>query len=102
VLRPGVEGREATAACVEALGEAGADAAVADVWVHSTGCVEFEPPIFTDDVTTRVEDGMAINLDVPLFEAPWGGLRIEDGFAIEEGRARPRVAGYAELVPTLL
>ena len=28
----------------------------------------------------RSADGMAISIDVPLFFAPWGGLRIEDGF----------------------
>jgi Xaa-Pro aminopeptidase len=101
-LRAGSEGRTATAACIDALGELRAEAQVADVWVHSTGLIEFEPPIFTDDVSETVAEGMAINLDVPLFEAPWGGLRIEDGFAIEHGRARPRIDGYAELVPTLL
>ncbi len=25
---------------------------------------------------------MIISVDIPLFNAPWGGLRVEDGFPI--------------------
>jgi Xaa-Pro aminopeptidase len=27
---------------------------------------------------------MVISVDIPLFNAPWGGLRVEDGFLITE------------------
>jgi Xaa-Pro aminopeptidase len=101
-LRAGHEGRAATIACLDVLEAADTRAQVADVWVHSTGVVEFEPPIYDRELPDPVMEGMAINLDVPLFEAPWGGLRIEDGFAIEDGRARPRIDGYEELVPLRL
>jgi hypothetical protein len=42
---------------------------------------------------------MAISIDVPLFFAPWGGLRIEDGFRLEPDGPRPRVAGRREAFP---
>ena len=30
---------------------------------------------------------MVISIDIPLFNAPWGGLRIEDGFLITRNGA---------------
>jgi Xaa-Pro aminopeptidase len=32
---------------------------------------------------------MVISIDIPLFNAPWGGLRIEDGYLITSGGAEP-------------
>jgi Xaa-Pro aminopeptidase len=101
-LRAGQEGRAATIACSEVIRNGETDATIVDVWVHSTGVVEFEPPVFDVGATTLVAEGMSINLDVPLFEAPWGGLRLEDGFAVENGLARPRIKGYEDLVPLIL
>jgi Xaa-Pro aminopeptidase len=30
---------------------------------------------------------MIISIDIPLFNAPWGGLRIEDGYLLTETAA---------------
>jgi len=50
--------------------------------IHSVGVIEFEPPIFSSHNPTVVEPNMVISIDIPMFNAPWGGLRIEDGFLI--------------------
>jgi Xaa-Pro aminopeptidase len=30
---------------------------------------------------------MVISVDIPIFNAPWGGLRVEDGFLITDSGA---------------
>jgi Xaa-Pro aminopeptidase len=55
--------------------------------VHSVGVIEFEPPIFGPSSSAVFQPNMVISVDIPLFDAPWGGLRIEDGFLINESGA---------------
>ncbi len=79
-LRPGVEGRK-----VEAIGRQVATAANLGQYflysgVHSVGVIEFEPPIFVPTSPAVLKENMVISIDIPMFNAPWGGLRIEDGY----------------------
>ena len=88
-LRPGLEGRE-----VEAVGRAiMADAGLGQYFLysglHSVGVIEFEPPIFGPGSPAMLEEDMVISIDIPLFNAPWGGLRIEDGYVITATGAEP-------------
>lgn len=81
-LRPGVEGRE-----VEAVGRRIVEAAGLGPYflysgVHSVGVIEFEPPIFGPSSAAKLKPNMVISVDIPLFNTPWGGLRIEDGYLI--------------------
>jgi Xaa-Pro aminopeptidase len=83
-LRPGIEGRE-----VEAIGrriaeEAGLGRYFLYSGVHSVGVIEFEPPIFGPSSPAQLKPNMVISIDIPLFNAPWGGLRIEDGYLLTE------------------
>jgi Xaa-Pro aminopeptidase len=57
--------------------------------VHSVGVIEFEPPIFGPSSPAILETNMVISIDIPLFNAPWGGLRIEDGYLITASGANP-------------
>jgi Xaa-Pro aminopeptidase len=57
--------------------------------LHSVGVIEFEPPIFGPSSPARLEEDMVISIDIPMFNAPWGGLRIEDGFIITASGAEP-------------
>ena len=50
--------------------------------VHSVGVIEFEPPIFGPSSPATLEENMVISIDIPMFNTPWGGLRIEDGYLI--------------------
>jgi Xaa-Pro aminopeptidase len=52
--------------------------------LHSVGVIEFEPPIFGPSSDARLAEGMVVSVDIPLFNAPWGGLRVEDGFLITD------------------
>ncbi len=86
-MRPGIEGR-----AVEALGRRVVEAAGMGPYflysgVHSVGVIEFEPPIFGPSSSALFQPDMVISVDIPLFDAPWGGLRIEDGFLITESGA---------------
>ncbi|MBI4550742.1 MAG: M24 family metallopeptidase [Candidatus Latescibacteria bacterium] len=86
-LRPGIEGRE-----VEAQGRRIVEAANLGRYflysgVHSVGVIEFEPPIFGPSSQARLKPDMIISVDIPLFNAPWGGLRIEDGYLITKTKA---------------
>lgn len=81
-LKPGVEGRN-----VEAVGRGIMDAAgFGDYFLysglHSLGVIEFEPPIFGPSSPEILKEDMTISIDIPMFNTPWGGLRVEDGYRI--------------------
>ena len=52
--------------------------------LHSVGVVEFEPPILGPGSWEVLKENMVISVDIPVFNAQWGGLRIEDGYLITE------------------
>jgi len=88
-LRPGVEGRQ-----VEAIGRQIVDDAHLGQYflysgVHSVGVIEFEPPIFGPSSPAALAKDMVISVDIPMFNTPWGGLRIEDGYLITAEGAEP-------------
>ena len=55
--------------------------------IHSIGVIEFEPPIFGPSCKRKMEKDMILSIDIPVFDAPWGGLRIENGYLIGESDA---------------
>lgn len=81
-LHPGVEGRAVEAIGRRIMEEAGSGLYFVYSGVHSVGVVEFEPPIFGPSSAALLEEGMVISVDIPVFNAPWGGLRVERGFLI--------------------
>jgi Xaa-Pro aminopeptidase len=88
-LQPGIEGRK-----VEAIGRQIVNAANLGQYflysgVHSVGVIEFEPPIFGPSSPAVLEEDMVISIDIPMFNAPWGGLRIENGYLITAMGAEP-------------
>lgn len=87
-LRPGVEGRAVEAAGRRIVEEAGLGQHFLYSGVHSVGVIEFEPPIFGPSSSAAIEQDMVISVDIPIFNAPWGGLRIEDGYLITESGAQ--------------
>ena len=99
LLRPGAAGADATRAARAVVAGAGVGATVDEVWVHSMGVVEFEPPFLIPGSDALLRPGMAVSIDVPLFHAPWGGLRVEDGFEITAEGARERIAGSRDDFP---
>ncbi len=83
-IRPEVEGRAVEAIGRRIVEEAGLGSYFLYSGVHSVGVIEFEPPIFGPGSAARLAKDMIISVDIPLFNAPWGGLRIEDGYRVTE------------------
>jgi Xaa-Pro aminopeptidase len=78
----GVEGRVVEKAGRDVMTEAGLGQYFLYSGMHSVGVIEFEPPIFGPSSPATLEENMVISIDIPVFNAPWGGLRLEDGFLI--------------------
>ena len=88
-LRPGIEGREVEAIGRQIVQAAGLGQYFLYSGVHSVGVIEFEPPIFGPSSPAVLEQDMIISIDIPMFNAPWGGLRIENGYLITAEGAEP-------------
>ena len=88
-LRPGVEGRAVESIGREIVAAAGLGSYFLYSGLHSVGVIEFEPPIFGPSSPAILERDMVISIDIPMFNAPWGGLRIEDGYVITADGAEP-------------
>ena len=86
-MRPGVEGRLVEAAGRRIVEDAGLGSYFLYSGVHSVGVIEFEPPIFGPSSTATLAKDMVISVDIPMFNTPWGGLRVEDGFLITDSGA---------------
>ena len=52
--------------------------------LHSIGVIEFEAPIFGPGTPGNLKKDMTVSIDIPMFNAPWGGLRVEDGYLVQE------------------
>lgn len=83
-MQPGVEGRAVEVVGRQVVEAAGLGAYFLYSGVHSVGVIEFEPPIFGPSSAAVLQPDMVISVDIPLFNTPWGGLRVEDGFLITE------------------
>jgi Xaa-Pro aminopeptidase len=83
-MRPGVEGRSVEAVGRRVVEDAGLGRHFLYSGIHSVGVIEFEPPIFGPSSASIFKPNMVVSCDIPLFDAPWGGLRMEDGFVITE------------------
>jgi len=88
-LRPGIEGREVEAIGRQIVAEGDLGQYFLYSGVHSVGVIEFEPPIFGPSSSATLKENMVISIDIPMFNAPWGGLRIEDGYLITDSGAEP-------------
>lgn len=88
-LKPGAVGRNIDRIARGVCRAAGLEKYFAYSGVHSVGVVEFEPPILTSWYDGVLAAGMVFSVDIPVFGAPWGGLRIEDGFLIGAEGAEP-------------
>ena len=88
-LRPGIEGRQVEAIGRQIVAEGGLGQYYLYSGVHSVGLIEFEPPIFGPSSPARLKKDMVISIDIPMFNTPWGGLRIENGYLITADGAEP-------------
>jgi Xaa-Pro aminopeptidase len=88
-MRPGTRGGDVEGAARRVVESAGLGPFFLYSGVHSVGLVEFEPPIFGPGSDELLQENMVLSIDVPLFHAPWGGLRYEDGYLVTAEGAQP-------------
>ena len=88
-LRPGIEGRQVEAIGRQIVTQAGLGEYFLYSGVHSVGLIEFEPPIFGPSSPAVLKEDMIISIDIPMFNTPWGGLRVENGYLITKSGAEP-------------
>ena len=88
-LGPGREGRDVEAVGRGIVADAGLGQYFLYSGLHSVGVIEFEPPIFGPSSAATLEENMVISIDIPMFNTPWGGIRVEDGYLITAGGAEP-------------
>ena len=88
-MRPGTPGSKVEGAARRVVEAADLGEYFLYCGVHSVGVIEFEPPIFGPGNHSPLQTDMILSIDVPLFHAPWGGLRYEDGYLITETGAEP-------------
>ncbi|HVO41616.1 MAG TPA: Xaa-Pro peptidase family protein [Aggregatilineales bacterium] len=84
LMRPGIQGLEVEVAGRRIVEHAGLGKFFPYSGVHSVCVIEFEPPIFGPKSAAVLSTNMVISVDIPLFNTPWAGLRIEDGFLITD------------------
>jgi Xaa-Pro aminopeptidase len=51
---------------------------------HAIGMRAYDGPLVAEGDATRVEAGMVLNIEVPLYEIGWGGLQLEDTLVVED------------------
>jgi Xaa-Pro aminopeptidase len=83
-MRPGIEGRQVEAVGRQIVADHGLGPYFLYSGVHSVGVIEFEPPIFGPSSPATLKQDMIISVDIPMFNTPWGGLRVEDGYLITD------------------
>jgi Xaa-Pro aminopeptidase len=88
-LRPGIEGRQVEAIGRRIVTEANLGQYFLYSGLHSVGVIEFEPPIFGPSSPATLKENMVISIDIPMFNTPWGGLRVESGYLITASGAEP-------------
>lgn len=97
-LRPGTPGQVVDRAARQIMEEAGLQKHFVYSAIHSVGVIEFEAPILTSAYRDVVRENMIFSIDIPVFFAPWGGLRLEHGFHVTQEGARPLQRIRPELV----
>ena len=97
-LKPGAVGREVEAVGRKVLAKHGLENYFVYAGIHSVGLAEFEPPILGTKSEDIIEPGMVFSIDIPIFLAPWGGLRFEDGFIITSDGNIPLSNFYREII----
>jgi len=87
-LKVGARGSDISGAGLEVLRKARLIDLCVYSGLHSVGTSEFEPPILTSKSDFIVPNNFFVSIDVPLFFAKWGGLRVETGYLVSDDSAQ--------------
>lgn len=90
-IKQGIKGKEVEKIGRNIVEEAGFGEYFLYSGIHSVGVIEFEPPILGPGSEEVLRENMVVSVDIPMFNTPWGGIRIEDGYLVTEKGAEKLV-----------
>lgn len=88
-IRAGMTGKEADSIARNIIKDAGYGDAFGHSLGHGVGMEEHELPRLSQSYNEKLTDGMAFTIEPGIYITGWGGVRIEDTFLMENGRAVP-------------
>ncbi len=88
-LRLGIEGRQVEGTGRRIAAESDLERYFLYSGVHSSGVIEFEPPIFGPSSRATLKENIVVFIDIPMFKTTRGRLRIESGYLIPATGAEP-------------
>ncbi len=91
-IRPGTEGREANAACLQVIREAGLGGFLRHRQGHGIGLGMHEPPWLEDGDDTVLQPGMIVSNEPGIYVPGHAGYRISDSMLVTETGSRPLTA----------
>ena len=90
--RPGMSAKDLDGAAREVIESAGYGEEFGHGLGHGVGLDIHERPMITPASDDEIADGMIFTIEPGIYISGWGGVRIEDIAAMENGRARPLTA----------
>lgn len=91
-IRPGAECREANAACLAVLRDAGFGGYLRHRQGHGIGLGMHEPPWLEDGDSTVLEAGMIVSNEPGIYVPGHAGYRISDSMLVTDAGSRPLTA----------
>lgn len=90
--RPGMSAKDLDGVAREVIQSAGYGDEFGHGLGHGVGLDIHERPMITPASDDEIADGMIFTVEPGIYISGWGGVRIEDIVAMENGRARPLTA----------
>ena len=87
-VRPGMMGKEVDEIARKVIEDAGYGEEFGHGLGHGVGLAVHERPMAVPTSEDVIEDGMVFTIEPGIYISGWGGVRIEDIVAMEDGRAR--------------
>jgi Xaa-Pro aminopeptidase len=97
-IKPGMTGGEADALARQVITKAGYGDAFGHSLGHGIGLVTHEKPTVGPNSTEILSEGMVFTIEPGIYISGWGGVRIEDDVAIENGKLRVISSGRKMIV----
>ena len=88
LVRSGMSGEEAHLLAHNVVAEAGYGENFGHGLGHGVGLLVHESPRLAKTSTDELKDGMVFSIEPGIYLPGWGGVRIEDMVALEDGKAR--------------
>ena len=87
-IKPGMTGAEADALARQVIEKAGYGETFGHSLGHGIGLITHEKPTVGPNSTDILTEGMVFTIEPGIYISGWGGVRIEDDVAIQNGKLR--------------